>query len=161
TGIGPSVFCSRLRPFAGGQKVIGVSYFFDSSFDDCRRDVIAAVERACPSDNPRQTVEVDVIGLSLGGVVGRYSALERPGEKRLRIHRLFTVSSPHRGAIAAPYAPELTHIHHDLREGSTFLRNLEQAEAWQCPYEIVPYVRLGDWIVGARDAAPFGQEVWG
>jgi len=165
-GVGPAAVCGRLRRVAGTQPVVGVSYFFDRTFDDCRRDVIAAVEKACPSADSRQTVEVDVVGLSMGGVVARYCATERPGEKRLRIRRLFTVSSPHRGSEAATAVPALSVLHRDLREGSAFLHRLELAEARESGagagpvYEIVPYVRLGDWMVGTRDAAPAGVTPW-
>ena len=159
-GLGPGAVCGRLRRAAGGQRVIGVSYFFEGSFDACRRRVIAAVERAFPSHDPRQTIELDVIGLSMGGVVGRYCAIDKPGEKRLRIRRLFTISSPHRGAAGASEIPAMSQLHRDLREGSKFLDKLEAAEGEERGYEIVPYVRLGDWIVGQRDAAPPGMTAW-
>lgn len=159
-GVGPAAVCPKLRRLLTGQPVIAVSYYFDRSFDDCRKKVIDAVERACPSDDPRQTVEVDVIGLSMGGVVARYCAIERSGERKLRIARLFTVSSPHRGAIRATKIPAMSRLHRDLREGSDFLARLQSAEGPNRGYEIIPYVRLGDWIVGVTDAAPFGQSPW-
>src|SRR5438034_5555155 len=57
-------------------KIISVSFLFCDSFDACRRRVIGAVDRAFPTDDPNQTVEVDVIGLSMGGLVGRYAAAD-------------------------------------------------------------------------------------
>jgi pimeloyl-ACP methyl ester carboxylesterase len=159
-GLGPAALCARLRRVAGGQQIISVSYFFDGTFDECRHDVLAAIQRACPSDDPRETQELDVIGLSMGGVVGRYCAIEKPGERRLRIHRLYTVSSPHRGAAGASNLPAMTQLHRDLCEGSRFIETLEAAENLRRDYQIVPYVRLGDWIVGTRDAAPQGQTPW-
>jgi hypothetical protein len=159
-GIGPGVVCARLRRLAGGQGVIGVSYYFERSFDACRDDVIAAVERAWPSNDPRETVEVDVVGLSMGGVVGRYCAIECDGQKRLRIARLFTVSSPHMGAAGATKVPAFARLHRDLRQNSAFLRELEAAETRISRYQIIPYVRLGDWIVGAGNAAPRGRTAW-
>src|SRR5215207_3772050 len=100
-GIGPAAFVGRIRDAVGDERVISVVYPFSGSFADCRRDVINAVEKKFPSGEARETVEVDVIGLSLGGIVARHAAIERPGQKRLRIKRLFTVSSPHRGAVRA------------------------------------------------------------
>jgi pimeloyl-ACP methyl ester carboxylesterase len=159
-GLGPAAVCARLRSIAGGQRIIGVSYFFDGTFDECRHDVLAEIERACPSPDPGQTQEVDVIGLSMGGVVARYCAIDKPGERRLRIHQLFTISSPHRGAAGATALPAMTRLHRDLCEGSAFLAALDAAEGAHRDYPIVPYVRLGDWIVGVRDAAPRGQSPW-
>src|SRR5215212_8107136 len=54
-GIGAGVVCDRLRRLSGGQRVIGVSYFFSGTFDDCRKRVIDAVESEFPSDDPQQT----------------------------------------------------------------------------------------------------------
>ena len=44
----------------------------------------------------------------------------------------------------------------DLRRGSPFLRDLARREAALPTYEIVPYARLGDVIVGAANSAPLG-----
>ena len=152
-GIGNVTFLSKLREVVHDKRIVSVIYPFSGSFDECRRAVIAAVEKKFPSDDAGATIEVDVIGLSMGGIVARHSALERPGEKRLRIKRLFTVSSPHRGAVRATL-PTVHQIHRDLRSNSTFLRQLDAADAEQREYEIIPYVRLGDWIVGPENAAP-------
>ncbi|MEA2734148.1 MAG: hypothetical protein QOE14_599 [Humisphaera sp.] len=152
-GIGPTAFLAKLRSAVRDEKIVAVTYPFSRSFDDCRRDVIKAIEKKYPSLDAEQTVEVDVIGLSMGGIVARYSATESPGAKRLRIKRLFTVSSPHRGAIRAAL-PAMSQLHRDLRPDSEFLRQLERAEGGERDYEIIPYVRLGDWIVGPENAAP-------
>ena len=172
-GIGPAAFVARLRDAVGGdERIISVVYPFSGSFDDCRRAVIEAVEKRFPSDDAAgartaagdaggegaragETTEVDVIGLSMGGVVARHAALQRPGGKRLRIKRLFTISTPHRGAVRAAL-PTVHRIHRDLRSDSPFLRALDAADAAQRDYDIIPYVRLGDWIVGPRNAAPRG-----
>jgi hypothetical protein len=153
-GIGPAVVRAKLHGLVDDDRIIAVAYPFSGSFEQCRREVIAAVEKKFPSTDSDQTVEVDVIGLSMGGVVGRYCAIEQPDVgKRLRIHRLFTVSSPHRGALCA-VLPAMSQLHRDLREDSAFLMELEAAEGGHRDYEIIPYVRLGDWIVGPENAAP-------
>src|SRR5688572_28186711 len=156
--IGNATFLGKFREAMRDDRVVAVTYPFSGSFDDCRRDVIAKVEKKFPSADAGETVEVDVIGLSMGGIVARYSALERPGEKRLRIKRLFTISSPHRGAVRAAL-PAMSQLHRDLRSESDFLGELEATEqaAGGRDYEIIPYVRLGDWIVGAGYAAPLDQ----
>jgi hypothetical protein len=152
-GIGPTAFRAKLGGVVRDDRIVSVTYPFSSSFDQCRREVVAAVEKKFPSTQASETVEVDVIGLSMGGIVARYAALERPDGKRLRIKRLFTVSSPHRGAIRAEL-PAMSQLHRDLRHDSPFLRQLESAEGEHREYEIFPYVRLGDWIVGPENAAP-------
>ena len=43
----------------------------------------------------------------------------------------------------------------DMRAGSAFLCALDDCEAG---YELVPYCRLNDWIVGEENAAPPGRE---
>ena len=151
-GLGNAAFLANLRKVVPDDQLVSVVYPLSRSFDDCRRDVIEAVETKFPSADARETVEVDVIGLSMGGIVARHAALEREDGKRLKINRLFTISSPHRGAVRAEL-PAMSQLHRDLRSGSAFLRRLESAEG-ERDYQIVPYVRLGDWIVGAENAAP-------
>ena len=155
---------------------------FCDSFDACRLRVAQAVDRAFPSDDSNQTVEVDVIGLSMGGLVGRYCAAEfvpagetpssqpSPGGrgsksgKRLRIRRLFTTSSPHLGAVRAERLPQLLELQRDMTPGSELYERLERAEASAgasgTRYELVPYVRLGDDVVGSANAAPKGRTAW-
>src|SRR3954469_25119480 len=103
--------------------VIPVSIGTCGSFEDCRDAIIAAVEKACPNASPQWTTEVDVVGYSLGGLAARYaSAPSRTAaqSKRLKIARLFTISSPHTGAVLAQHI-SLTDFHRDMRPGSDFL----------------------------------------
>src|SRR6185369_10092730 len=114
-----------------------ISYTFGTRFDTLARTVIERVEATWPSDNPEETVEVDVVGVSMGGLVARWAALppadrfregaaHNPGAtgKRLRIRNLYTLGTPHRGAILANLiAPDP--IARDMRAGSGFLRTLD------------------------------------
>ncbi len=65
--------------------------------------VIDAVDQKFPSSDPEVTTEVDVIGYSMGGLAARYAAMPATAvnlsKRRLQIGRLFTISSPHRGAL--------------------------------------------------------------
>ena len=160
-GFGAFVWREEVQRWAKDPRIIGVSFPFHRDFDQCRRDVIAAVDRAFPTKDPEATVEVDVIGASMGGLVGRYAAVRKPGERRLKVLRLITVSSPHRGASWARL-PALSKLHADMRAASAFLQRLEQAEAATAEddYELVPYVRLGDRIVGTHNAARAGTTAW-
>ena len=160
-GLGTSALTGQLRGVFQNPQIVTISYPLHGSFDSCRRHVIEALEKRLPSNDPGETVELDVVGVSMGGLVARHCAIERPGEKRLKIRRLFTVSSPHRGAQGAAL-PALTALHRDMREGSGFRGALAAAENGNGAqaYEVVPYVRLGDAIVGAANAAPEGMGVW-
>ena len=124
------------------------------TFDRCREKLIAAVDLAFPTDDPAETVEVDVIAFSMGGIVSRHAA--RPphdGGRRLRVQRLFTISSPHRGARLAglPTLGDQRKI--DMRPGSDFLAGLD-ADLEQAGYELVTYTRLDDLVVGPENTAP-------
>src|SRR4051812_32366190 len=125
-GIGPAITRSKLAAMVGGDhRIITVSVPFAATFDDCRHDVIAAVDRAFPTTRPspdNSTAEVDVIGLSMGGLVARYSAMP-PSGRRLRIARLFTISSPLNGADLAAL-PTLDRKVRDMRTGSPMLLRL-------------------------------------
>ena len=55
--------------------------------------------------------------------------------------------------------PTWNRLHRDLRHGSPFLMSLNDP-AVEVDYPIYPYVRLGDQMVGAHNAAPPGQGVW-
>lgn len=103
------------------------------------------------------TREVDVVGVSMGGLVARLAASDLLGlPHRLRIARLFTLASPHRGSKLASLV-RIDRASRDMRPGSTFLSQLD--EAWRRgPYPIIPYAVLGDWMVGASNTAPPGQE---
>jgi hypothetical protein len=129
------------------------------TFDECRQRLIEAVETAFGPTQGPTTVEVDVIGISMGGIVARYAAGPRDdGGKRLRIRRLFTIASPHRGARLAAL-PTFDRRVVDMRAGSDFLATLD-AELPEASYELYAYARLGDFIVGAANAAPPGRNPW-
>ena len=196
-GVATTVLTDDFRELSGNDpRVIGVSFFFCGSFDGCRKRVIDAVDKAFPSDDPVWTTEVDVVAVSMGGLVARYAAAEpTPAKKpesneeaasqpstihaprRLRIARLFTISSPHRGASLA-FLPTFNQLQIDMRAGSKFLRRLDACDELALDasstaavsattttrpiggYELIPYVRLDDMIVGERNAAPAGWTPW-
>src|SRR4051794_368235 len=113
-GIGALAVGSELRKCVRDPRIVSVNFLFCDSFDACRQRVVDAVDRAFPTGDPNETVEVDVIGLSMGGLVGRYCAANLPTPvpatqgasierqriaRRLRVHTLYTASSPHAGAL--------------------------------------------------------------
>lgn len=140
-------------------QLVKVAFWSDATFDACRNRLIAQVEQTWPSDDDQWTTEVDVIGISMGGLVAEYAAMPRnDGGKRLRMRRLFTISTPHRGAAMATM-PSLDRRVIDMRAESSFLQSLNGASA-AAEYELIPYVRLDDAIVGAANAAPPGRAAW-
>ena len=158
-GFGGAAVAGMVRQHVKDTRIITVAYPFASSFEDCRKTVIEAVDRAFPSDDQAQTREVDVIGLSMGGLVGRYCAAPANGHRRLNVRRLFTVSSPHQGALRAQRLPPLLKMQMDMRPNSMFLQHLQESEAC-VSYEIIPYVRLNDRVIGPANAAPAGRWPW-
>ena len=179
-GIGSSTVSRRLRKLTPDpQQVIPVNLFWCPTFDDARAAIVRAVEARFPSDDPHQTREVDVVGISMGGLAARYAALPadafaaatapaivRPAAatgptavKRLRIARLFTLATPHQGAVAAA-VPTFLATQRDMRHGSTFLARLNDPQL-AAGFPIIPYARLADEIVGESYTAPPGQTpIW-
>jgi hypothetical protein len=93
----------------------------------------------------------------MGGLIARAAAIPAAGRKRVRIARLFTLGTPHRGARLAPYIP-LDPLVRNMRPGSDLLKRLD---GHRPDYELRCYARLRDSWVGARNAAPAGtQPLW-
>jgi len=141
----------------------GVSFVAWDTFDSCRRKLIDKVQRSWPSNDEHWTTQVDVLAFSMGGLVARHAALPlgpgaRGPERRLKIHRLFTIATPHRGANWAPLGA-LNPLAQSMKPGSAFLARLDAALP-DATYTLLPYVRRGDWIVGTDNAAPPGRDPW-
>jgi pimeloyl-ACP methyl ester carboxylesterase len=138
---------------------VSVSFFDAFTFDACRDRVIRELEAVARCDDPHSTTEVDVVGFSMGGLVARHAALPRDdGGKRLRIKRLFTIATPHRGASLAwlgQFDPRVK----AMMNGSSFLAQLNDA-LLDADYEIYAYTRLNDNTVGRGNAAPPGISAW-
>lgn len=150
-GIAARTLADRLREhLTPDAPIITVRITGTTTPDEARRRLVEAVQCAFPSDNPHATAEVDVVAISLGGIIARDAAIDRgPGfpDRRLRIARLFTIATPHRGCPNAT-APTFDKRVAAVRPGSEYLRGLDAALA-DADYEIIPYVRLGDRVVGA------------
>lgn len=155
-GIASSWLRSRFSAITGDGRVVSVSLGECMSMDDCCEKIIRAVDAAYPSPGGNQTAEVDVIGFSLGGVASRYASLPT-AHRRLNIARLFTISSPMRGALAAQRLPLMHPLQRDLRPGSDVVNALNASKP---TYPIYSYIRLGDTVVGQENAALEGTAVW-
>ena len=147
---------ARLRQLtADDAPVVAVSVRDAASFDAAVADLRAALA-ALPGAAGGAAPQVDVVGVSMGGLVARYAALAP--HPPLVVRRLFTLASPHRGARTAVLPMPQTRVR-DMRAGSAFLRALDAGLPAQTAagMEVVAYVRLGDAVVGAASAAPPGQ----
>jgi hypothetical protein len=99
-------------------------------------------------------MEAKAVAASAGGKADEPARRAR----RLRIARLFTLSTPHQGAVLA-VLPTFHKLHLQMRHGSQFLCDLDDCEK-DAAYPIYPYVRLYDGWVGESNAAPAGRTAW-
>lgn len=152
----------ELRPLLDDDRVLAVDYTKCDSFAETQQVVVEAVNERFPSNIPGKTVEVDVVAYSMGGLVARYAARKsdyQPQLDTLNIVRLFTISSPHRGASAAQL-PAIDKFMQDMRSDSEFIAELKKPDYQTDFYRVYPYVRLGDIIVGTQNAAPMHRTPW-
>ena len=140
-----------------------IAYPFSSNLDSIARRVVRDVERMWPQGGgePHRTAEIDVVGVSMGGLVARLAA-QLPlvdGQKRLRIVRLFTLGTPHRGALLSDRLPDVLsdRAARDMRTGSPMLTRLN-ASLPTARYDLTCYARLNDRWCGATRCAPPGRE---
>lgn len=104
-----------------------------------------------------ETPEVDVVGLSLGGIVAEVAAERSVRRTRLNVRRLYTIASPHQGAKVAEYFRFLSPVLDDIAIGSTVLAELN-ARTVTRDYELIPYAIRNDGIVGFENEAPPGMD---
>jgi len=110
--------------------------------------------------------EVDLVCISMGGLIARAictpgalpsAAGEIPTRTPINAQRVFTLASPHAGALLADkIAPNAAA--RDMKRASTFLTALDLAQP-AAKYELVCYSRLRDGWVGAQRSAPPGHGV--
>jgi len=165
-GLGSRMLVQRFRAATGDERIAAASLGFDQSWAECRRHIIEAADAAFPTTDPDRTTEVDVIGASMGGLAARYAALPPgPGDRphrRLRIARLFTISSPLRGAVLADAIPFNLHpLQGGMRTGSwLYQRIAAEPPGFDDVYAVYSYVRLADDQVGQANAALPGRTAW-
>ena len=168
----------RLHGMVGGPEgmYVSMAYPLSGDIEAIARRVVREVDARFPAERGvggaggaggagvHAMTEVDVVGVSMGGLVAR-AAASLPlvdGQKRLRIARLFTLATPHRGAALAERVGVLRpdSAARCMRPGSEFLERLNAGLA-SAKYELVCYARLNDTWVGASRTAPPGREpIW-
>lgn len=146
------------------QDFIAASFLRASRVEEAAAKASREVERAFGIGAEGWTADVDVVGVSMGGLVGR--AIEAgvfghwgEGARRVRVRRLFTLATPHRGArmarLAAPDGSARS-----MRAGSSFLARLDESLR-ASDMEVTAYARTRDGMVGATNASPWGTDpVW-
>ncbi len=155
-----------MRSLVGGpaEEYHSIAYPLSSSIEGMARNVVRQVEQVWPNNEPHRTAEIDVIGVSMGGLVARVAA-QLPlvdGQKRLRIVRLFTLATPHQGALLSSRIPGFLRDRaaRDMHPDSRFLERLN-ASLPTAKYDLTCYTRLNDKWVGATKTAPPNREpIW-
>ena len=141
------------------ENIAAVTFFSNATFETSRERLIREVMTEFPSDDPEWTTEVDIIAISMGGLVTRYAMLENgDGLPRLRVARMFGIAVPHKGARLAEL-PTTDQRQKDMRKGSDFLEFLNGTQDYE-PYVLYSYARLGDTIVGIENVTLDGESVW-
>jgi hypothetical protein len=141
----------HVRRETGEERVLAVHPGWLLSFDDAAEMVVDAVEKHFPGDDPDQTVEVDVIGISMGGLTARHAAA--PGGrfgKRLNIRRLYTTGAPHSGAQAANLFGVFGTAA-AMRSNSRFMNRLAEREQRtpEDDYDLIAWARGRDLTIGS------------
>lgn len=109
----------------------------DANLEVLAAQVAATIERSFPSHQ-----QIDLVGFSMGGLVGRYY-LQRLGGID-RVQRFITISSPHQGTLAAYFSlrpgcvqmrPDSSFID-DLRRDVDVLDRLNVTSIWT-PFDLM------------------------
>jgi len=157
-----NLLARRLRRCIGAHpdRIASVAYFTRGRIPACARIAIDRVGARFGMADETRTTQVDVVGISMGGLVAWSAAEEGDGKgRRLAIARLFTLATPWQGAGLAK-SIRVDAACRDMRPGSPFLQRLEKSVK-SVRYPIVPYAVLRDEWVGPSRSAPRGSDpIW-
>lgn len=140
---------SLLWPYTSGQREDFLSITYPWRL---RLRSAAAAARRIIEHHGLVHRDIDLIGISMGGLIARGLAADAFGLGTLRVQRIFTVASPHRGAAIARWV-FLDSAAWDMRPGSAFLRRLDAVER---AHELHCYGALRDWWISCPNTAPPG-----
>ncbi|MCC6427155.1 MAG: hypothetical protein IT435_10090 [Phycisphaerales bacterium] len=103
---------------------------------------------------------VDVVAISMGGLVARLLASGSLGGRQIAIERLFTLATPHRGArLARWFRPDRAAAAMQAGSGTLMSLDAAQSDATSRPGEIVCYVQRRDWWVGTWNTSLEGHSL--
>ena len=152
--VSSAAIVEALRPCLVG-TIVEVDFFNEHTFEGARQKLLREAAAALFVDVDHLP-EVDVVAFSMGGLVARDAAILDDAGRRLPIHRLFTISTPHEGARLAGI-PLGTPQSDDMKQTSDFMHRLRSAPR---DYQLSCYTRLDDITVGEEFAAPQGAALW-
>lgn len=100
--------------------------------------------------------ELDIAGISMGGLIARHIAAHPPHPQTPRIRTLYTLATPHRGARLARVFHFIDPAAAQMAPGSGLLRDLDRAllDPERRPRRIVAFSRTRDWWVGTANTTP-------
>ncbi len=145
---------------ASSDLFLPVPFMLDTTLQSGAARTIRRVRERFGVLDSSQTVEVDAIGISMGGIVARLACshdraeLNLPSDlPRLNVRRIFTFGSPHRGSrIAAFAAPD--RAARDMKPGSALLGRLDAALSSPDAPQLTCYAQTRDRTVGATRTSP-------
>ena len=90
--------------------------------------------------------ELDILGFSMGGIIGRYWIQKFKGYKRTR--RLITIGSPHKGTLIAQFVPKFPFRGiSEMKIKSKFLRELANTDFFLNDVECISFFTYWDLMV--------------
>ena len=104
--------------------------------------------------------EIDIIGFSMGGIIGRYWLQKFNGYKRTR--RLISIGSPHKGTLLAQFVPKYPFRGiSEMKINSKFLRELAKNDFFLGEIECISFFTYWDLMVfpGWWTNLNFGEKI--
>jgi pimeloyl-ACP methyl ester carboxylesterase len=145
---------------AGGERtdVLAVSYMTRGRLTEALRIARRSILKWNPEVAAGRT-PVDIVGISMGGLMARELAIGDANNAPLDVRRLFTLATPHCGArLAERISPDP--LAAQLQPGSDWLGRLDD-HLPRARFELIPYAVLNDSWVGADRTAPPGvTPIW-
>ena len=90
--------------------------------------------------------EIDILGFSMGGLIGRYWLQKFNGYKRTR--RLISIGSPHKGTLMAQLVPQYPFRGiSEMKINSKFLRELAKNDSFLVDIECISFFTYWDLMV--------------
>jgi len=90
--------------------------------------------------------EIDILGFSMGGIIGRYWLQKFNGYKRTR--RLISVGSPHKGTLTAQFVPKYPFKGiSEMKINSKFLRELAKNDFVLAEIDFISFFTYWDLMV--------------
>lgn len=158
-GVASYLFKDKIVDMFDQPDILLVRFADCTSFEECRQRVIQRVDEQFGKTDNDKTIEVDVVGQSMGGLIAILSSADfGDGQRRLNAKRIFALSSPLSGAKLAENAPMvMTDMHRDMLPNSQLYQRLSTA---RIDAQLYCYTRLDDPIVGEYFSVLKGRQVW-